>query len=240
MKRWRPAAARRETGHARPLADPAFIYPSIAFRRAWDALVCNDEHGYGTAHIRRPSTIRGCRNGPGSSRGWPRRRRSARGLECAGRSPRPRGRPSSSSIPRYTRCETVEVDLPETLAERSSARCPGGPPCPACAVGRRLRFMTSEIPPLGYAVFPLAGGGGAAIETRSCAEPPSIENDYYRLTFGANGSITGIVDKQLDRQLIDAAARTEATSSSSPETCTRASLARGARFEIETGPLSRP
>ena len=59
---------------------------------------------------------------------------------------------------------------------------------------------------MGYAMFPLAEGGAGALETRSCAEPPSIENDYYRLTFGANGWITGIVDKQLDRQLIDAAA----------------------------------
>jgi hypothetical protein len=31
------------------IADPDFIYPTLPLRRAWDALICNDEHGYGVS-----------------------------------------------------------------------------------------------------------------------------------------------------------------------------------------------
>lgn len=225
------------------LTDPDFIYPSIAFRRAWDALVCNDEHGYGTSYYKgRPVYDTWMQKRAWIEQGLAtaetESKRALKALAALAPAEGPSVFVFNPTL--QARCETVEVDLPETLAERSSVRCPGGASCPAHAVGRKLRFMTSEVPPMGYAMFPLAEGGAGAIETRSCAEPPSIENDYYRLTFGANGWITGIVDKQLDRQLIDAAA---------PYGCNQFVFTRDvhesfsspaeARFEIETGPLEQ-
>ena len=164
------------------LADPDFVYPAIALRRAWDALISRT---MSTATVSAPtravrSTIRGSRSAIGSSAGWPRPeprapghlRRLPRGVPTEGPSVfvfNPTLQPHAG---------TVEVELPESCAKSSTARYADGTTAPAVAKDGKLRFRTSEIPSMGYAVFPLAEGDPGTTTTRSCTEPPSVENSF--------------------------------------------------------------
>jgi hypothetical protein len=134
----------------------------------------------------------------------------------------------------------VEVELPTSVANLQSIRHSDGTIAPTAVAHNKLRFRTTELPPLGYAVYALAEGAAEQMRKQPCDEPPTLENEFYRLTFGGDGSITGIFDKRLGRQLIDAAAayrcnqlvytRDEHKTFSSPT---------AARFEIESSPLEQ-
>jgi hypothetical protein len=68
---------------------------------------------------------------------------------------------------------------------------------------QRIRFLARDVPPIGYKSFALQPGSpaplGSAIERES-----SMENSFYRITFDAGtGSVRSIIDKQLQRELID-------------------------------------
>ena len=225
------------------LADPDFIYPTNALRRAWDALVCNDEHGYGTSYYKgRPVYDTWMQKRAWIEQGLATATtESARALKTLADLAPAEGPSIFVFNPTLqARSETVEVELPASLPPTSSVRCPDGNNAPACMFDGKLRFRTSVIPPMGYAVFPLTEAGGQTIESRSCPEPPSIENDFYRIEFGVDGSITGVFDKQLKRQLVDGSApyrcnqlvftRDMHESFSSPDE---------AQFAIEKGPLGQ-
>ncbi|NLS96953.1 MAG: hypothetical protein GXX96_32855 [Planctomycetaceae bacterium] len=225
------------------LVDPGYIYPSTPFRRAWDALVCNDEHGYGTSYYRgRPVYDTWMQK-----RDWIERAlavgqdESTRALKALAAST-PADSPSVFVFnpTLQPRSEVVEVELPQSCAGRLAVRCPDGTPVPATASEGKLRFLTSKIPPMGYVVFPLLKGDAKAGTKRSCHEPPSIENTFYRVTFKPDGSIGAIFDKTLGRELVDSSAsygcnqfaytRDGHKNFSSPS---------GAQFEIETSPLAQ-
>ena len=225
------------------LSDPDFVYPALRFRRAWDALICNDEHGYGVSYYKgRPVYDTWMQK-----RDWITRGLMTAEEECS-RALKALAALAPADSPSVfvfnptlqPRAEIVEVELPDSCAGWGAIRRPDGPPAPAVAAGERLRFRTAEIPPMGYAVFPLGKGKAEEIAKRSCAEPPAVENDFYRVTFGADGSITGIFDKRLGRQLVDASA---------PHRCNQLVYTRDvhktfsspaeARFEIENSPLGQ-
>ena len=225
------------------LSDPNFIYPTLALRRAWDALICNDEHGYGVSHYKgRPVYDTWMQK-----RDW-----LTRGLETA-QTETDRALKALAALAPATapsvfvfnptlqpRKEIVEVGLPESCGQLAAVRDSDGTQMPAAMRGDKLCFRTSEIPPLGYAVFQLVKGEAATIEKQMPVEPPTVENAFYRVTFDANGSISEIFDKQLERQLVDESApyrcnqfvytRDVHKSFSSPS---------AARFEIETSPLGQ-
>jgi hypothetical protein len=224
------------------LADPDFIYPAIAFRRAWDALTCNDEHGYGVSYYKgRPVYDTWMQKTDWIERGLnTAQAESERALIALG-AVVPLEEPSVFVFnpTLQPRAETVEVELPESCAELRTVCSTDGTSAPSTAEGNKLCFWTSEIPSMGYAVFQLAQGRDAgAITKRASDEPPTVENAFYRVTFGADGSIAGIFDKRLKRQLVDASApyrcnqfvytRDAHKSFSSPA---------DARFEVETCPL---
>ncbi len=225
------------------LADPDFIYPTIALGRAWDALVSNDEHGYGVSHYKgRPVYDTWMQK-----RDWIERGLATAETESA-RALKAIAALVSAESPSvfvfnptlHPRSDTVEIELPASCVGLHSVRCPDGTLAPAAAEGRRLRFRTSEIPPMGYALFPLAQGNAGTIARRPCTEPPSVENAFYRVTFGEDGSITGILDKRLQRELVDASA---------PYGCNQLVYTKDvhesfsspgqARFEVETSPLGQ-
>lgn len=225
------------------LADPDFVYPTVAFRRAWDALIANDEHGYGTSYY----SGRKVYDTWIQKRDWIERSLATAKTEAT----RALGT-LAAQIPAegpsvvvfnptlHSRAETVEVALPESCAGLRSVRCADGTPAVAMAEGRRLSFRTSDIPSLGYAVFHLAQGSAGAVARCPSAQPPVVENDFYRVTFAQDGAIRSIVDKQLGQELIDASApyrcnqfvytKDAHKSFSSPTV---------ARFEIEASPLEQ-
>ena len=225
------------------LSDPDFIYPSVSFRRAWDALICNDEHGYGVSYYKgRPVYDTWMQKRDWIERGLATaKKESARALKTLAALV-PAESPSIFVFnpTLHPRSETVEIALPESCPGPCTVRCPDGTRAVAVAEGRKLWFRTSEIPPLGYALFALAEGDSEAITKRTSAEPPLVENAFYRVTFSEDGSIAGIFDKQLQRELLDASAphrgnqlvytRDVHKSFSSPAE---------ARFEVETSSLGQ-
>lgn len=225
------------------LADPEFVYPTVAFRRAWDALICNDEHGYGTSYYRGRDVYDTWMQ----KRDWierslaTARTEGVRALKTlAARVPADSPSVLVLNPTLHPRAETVTVELPESCADLRSVRCADGKPAVAVAEGRRLSFRTSEIPSLGYAVFPLAKGVPGTVTRRPSAEPPSVENDFYRVVFAEDGSIRSILDKQLKRELVDPAA---------PYRCNQLVYTKDAHksfsspakasFQVETSPLGQ-
>ena len=192
------------------LADPDFIYPAVAFRRAWDALTCNDEHGYGASYYKgRPvydtwmqkrDWIERAEHRPGRIRqhsAQPGRVGARRGSSRCSSSTR-----RSSHVPRQSRsnCRSRAPNCARPAVRTERPRPPQRREAD-CVFGQR-RFR-----PLGYAVFPLAlGRDVGAVTKRACQEAPTVENAFYRVTFGADGTMAGIFDKQLRRQLVDASA----------------------------------
>jgi hypothetical protein len=194
------------------LSDPAYAYPAAAFRRAWDALVCNDEHGYGTsAYKGRPVYDTWIQK-----RDWIERahatakRETARALKAL--------------------AAQVPAQVPSVFVFNPTLQ----PRIETVAVGQQL-IQTPEVPSLGYVVIPLAQGQPDTISVRQSAEPPVVENAYYRAAFATDGSLASLFDKTLNRELFDSAAPYRGNqfvyTRDANKTFTSPSAA---RFEIET------
>lgn len=225
------------------LADRDFIYPRIAFRRAWDALICNDEHGYGVSYYKgRPVYDTWMQK-----RDWLRRglataqAETSRALEAlAALAPADSPSVFIFNPTLQPREELVEVTLPESCVGLSEVRDSNGTRLSTARKGDALYFRTSEIPPMGYSVFQLAEGEAETFARRSSAEPPLLENAFYRLKFDADGSIAEIFDKQLERELVDSSASYRCNQFVYTRDVHKTfSSPREARFEVETSPLGQ-
>jgi len=225
------------------LTDPTYVYPVNGFRRAWDALVCNDEHGYGTSYYKgRPVYDTWMQK-----RAWIERAaktaetesaRALRTLAAAVTAPSPAVFVFNPTL--QPRSETVEVALPDACAARQSVRDSNGAPLPTVADGRTLRFLTPTIPSFGYALFRLETGTAPLASARPSAEPPVLENAFYRVAFDKDGAISGLFDKTLKWELVDPKA---------PYRCNQLVYSKDrnqtfvtpkdARFEVETSPLGQ-
>jgi len=191
------------------LADPTYVYPASTFSRAWDALVCNDEHGYGTSYYKgRPVYDTWMQK-----REWIAQAAKTAATE-SGLALRVLASKVAAAGPSvlvfnptlHARSETVEAELPESCSGLLAVRCPDGTTAAAVAEGRKLRFRTTELPPFGYAVFTLERGAAEAVAVKALSEPPVLENAFYRLTFDADGAISSLYDKKLRRELLDSQA----------------------------------
>ncbi len=188
------------------LADPTYVYPVNALRRAWDALVCNDEHGYGTSYYKgRPVYDTWMQK-----RAWIAQAtetasaESERALQVLASKVETAGPSVMVFNPTlHDRREIVEVDLPASCATLLSVRYPDGTLAPTVLNGRNLRFRTSTIPSFGYALFRLETGTAPLVAIHPSAEPPVLDNTFYRVTFDKDGAIKSIYDKKLRRELVD-------------------------------------
>ena len=190
------------------LADPDFVYPTVPLRRAWDGLICNDEHGYGVSNYKgRPVYDTWMQK-----RDWIQRAQetakgeTARAIKAlAAQVPA-----ESQSILVFnptlqTRSGIVELDMPDWTVP-PCIRYPDDSPAPIEVVGRQVRFESREIPPLGYALYRLSDGDLHRIKREPREEPPTVENTFYRVSFERDGTIKSIFDKELQRELIDPSA----------------------------------
>lgn len=191
------------------LTNPDFIYPTVTLRRAWDTLISNDEHGYGTSYY----SGRKVYDTWAQKRDWIERSlatatsETARALKALA-SQTPAESPSIFVFnpTLHPRVETVTVELPESCAGLQSVRSADGTPLAAVAEGRRLSFRTSEIPSFGYAMFQLVQGTAGSTARQPAAEAPFVENDFFHVAFAQDGTIRSIFDKQLGRELVDTSA----------------------------------
>ena len=195
------------------LIDSTYIYPRLNFEQAWNALICNDEHGYGTSNYKgRPVYDTWMQK-----MDWIEQAGTIAKEECdnAVNALISQINVNEPSVVVFnpmlqSRIETVEVELPEKLSQTQQVECEDRRIATAVVYGDKLRFRTNEVPPLGYKVFKLKNGKAGKTISKPEQNPPSMENDYYHIRFSANGSISGIYDKELGKELIDSSAEYQA------------------------------
>jgi alpha-mannosidase len=72
-----------------------------------------------------------------------------------------------------------------------------------------IRFLARDVPSMGYKCYkiaPAGSGGASSAEGTSRRVSNTIENQYYRVVFDpASGAIKSIYDKQLNKELVNAA-----------------------------------
>jgi alpha-mannosidase len=106
----------------------------------------------------------------------------------------------------WSRTSRVEIDLDKGLeiVDFSSRQAV---PYEVLSTGkacRRVRFLASDVPALGYKCYQLRSASSEPPEPVNIATS-SLENRYYRLEFdAASGAIRSIFDKELNRELVDA------------------------------------
>lgn len=169
---------------------PGYRYPAAAFRRAWDALICNDEHSYGTSGYQGRRVYETWMQ----HRDW---------IDKAERTAKEEAARALAAI--AGRIEAPEPSLvlfnPTLSKRREIIDLADGD-------GRHVRFLSPEIPAFGYVVAPRSGILPVpSVSVEHPALPPVIENRFYRITFATDGSLVSVFDKDLHRELLDVVAR---------------------------------
>jgi hypothetical protein len=165
------------------LTDPAFAYPKTQFERAWQALLLNDEHSYGTSGYQ----------GRRVYETWMQHRDWIEKAE------------STARLVSKQALETIaaQVDNPDeailvfnpTARQRTELVTHNGSAC-----------LVDDLPPLGYKAISLTSFTASDTEPQAISEPPIVENQYYRLAFSPGGALRSIYDKQLERELVSPSA----------------------------------
>jgi alpha-mannosidase len=104
--------------------------------------------------------------------------------------------------------DVVEASVNLPLANSKSVRVtgPDGKEVAAQISNGRVIFAAST-PSVGYAVYEVQPGEGAADQHRMKVSENSLENQYYRVKLNADGDVASIFDKSLGRELLAAPAR---------------------------------
>jgi alpha-mannosidase len=100
--------------------------------------------------------------------------------------------------------DVVEVSVP-VLRGPVRVVGPEGRELPSQAIGEKLLFL-AKAPSVGYAVYDVQAGGTSTSSTTKVS-PASLENHRYRIALNAEGDVSSIFDKQLNRELLTAPIR---------------------------------
>ncbi|MCK9252161.1 MAG: hypothetical protein M0P55_05345 [Clostridiales bacterium] len=165
------------------LVDPAFAYPKMQFDRAWQALLLNDEHSYGTSGYQGRRVYETWMQ----HRDWIEKAEEIAGQVSA----------------RALDVLAAQVDMPEesVLVFNPTAQ-------PRCEriTHEGKSCLVDDLPPFGYKTIALSSFTEHDPLPRLLTEPPVVENQYYRLAFSPAGALHSIYDKQLARELISPSA----------------------------------
>lgn len=157
-----------------------YTYPAQEFNRAWDALLWNDEHSYGTSGYK----------GQGVYETWIQHRDW---VEKASETAKRETKAAVSSLAEKIPGEGYAIFNP-TSRERSERIVIGDKEC-----------VVSNIPPCGYKTVKENQFKEVITETTETDIPPVVENNFYKVIFSDNGSMSSIYDKSLRRELLSQA-----------------------------------
>ncbi len=155
---------------------PGYRYPAEAFRRAWDALIANDEHSCGASGYQ----------GRRVYETWMQHRDWIAKAKLTAETETDRAMTALAdavSVPE----EGFLVFNPASVARKELLTHEG-------------RHALAELPPLGYTFVP-ASQFEKAPETAGM--PPVMENRFYKITFRPDGAMENVYDKELARFLFD-------------------------------------
>ena len=161
------------------LLSPDYEYPAEEFRHAWDYLLFNDEHSYGTSGYQGRRVYETWMQ----HRDWIEKAQKTADCEIE--------RALKSIAKNITsNCESYIVFNP-TLIERQEL------------IEQKEGYARVVVPPFGYCKIEKSELKPYKSEIIKPQTPPIIENTYYKVEFSKNGSIKSIFDKELGRELID-------------------------------------
>ena len=100
----------------------------------------------------------------------------------------------------------ASVNFPEGMPKAVHVIGPDGNEVAAQISNGKLIFV-ANVPSVGYAVYDVQPGAGAADRYRMKVSESSLENQYYRVQLNADGDVASIFDKSLGRELLAAPAR---------------------------------
>ena len=163
------------------MVDENYTYPAEEFDRAWYHLLVNDEHSYGVSGYQGRRVYETWMQ----HRDWIEKAEAIARRECVAAL-----KAIASRIP--TREDSTVVFNPTGSRRRELVETPLG----SCVAG---------IPPFGYRVIRNRQFTSEQPCVEKTTKPPVIENSFYRVAFGENGSLCSIYDKKQGRELLDMA-----------------------------------
>src|SRR6266446_6460277 len=98
------------------------------------------------------------------------------------------------------------VKFPGAMPKAVHVIASDGREVPAQISNGKVLFV-AKVPSVGYAVYDLQPGAGAAAASKVQASENSIENQYYRVKLNAVGDVASIFDKAIGKELLAAPAR---------------------------------
>ncbi|MCR5264128.1 MAG: hypothetical protein K6D94_09660, partial [Clostridiales bacterium] len=169
--------ARAETYSSMAAAKTGLPYPAKDFERAWEYLIWNDEHSYGTSGYQGRRVYETWMQ----HRDW---------IEKAAETARSEAERAVGEIAGHIPPESGRYAVFNSTghARRERVSYGGG------------SAVIDGIPACGYKVIGELKKAEAKIT--ECAEPPTAENGRYLIEFSADGSMKRIFDKRLGRELI--------------------------------------
>ena len=176
----RALAAAEKAAAAACLADPKHRYPAEAFRRAWNALLWNDEHSYGTSGYQGRRVYETWMQ----HRDWIAKAKQTADDAAASALRALAGRAAGQA-------GDILVFNPAAMERREWVVLPDG------------RGGEVTVPPYGYTVVPGAVFKPDEPEETVSRGPAAVENKWYRVRFDGNGGIISLYDKELGREMID-------------------------------------
>ena len=100
----------------------------------------------------------------------------------------------------------ASVNFPEGMPKAVHVIGPDGEEVPAQISNGKVIFV-ARAPSVGYAVYDVQSGAGAAAAATLQVSENSLENQYYRVKLNADGDVASIFDKSLGRELLATPAR---------------------------------
>lgn len=161
------------------ILDGTYQYPAIQFRRAWDYLLYNDEHSYGTSGYQGRRVYETWMQ----HRDW---------IEKAKKTANNENQEALKAIVSKIASEECGVIAfnPTAQARREYVLWE-----------KEEKYAMVDIPSFGYRKIKQMEFLDREKATMELSSPPVIENKYYKVTFAKNGSVLSIFDKELNREL---------------------------------------
>ncbi|MBO5355508.1 MAG: hypothetical protein J6B09_05510 [Clostridia bacterium] len=161
--------------------DKDYAYPATDFRRAWDHLLFNDEHSYGTSGY----------SGRRVYETWMQHRDW---IEKATETAEVESKLALQTIASHIKASEDRFAIFNPTAQQRTE---------LVVSDSGSEYALVKIPSFGYASIPKRNFAPLSSVYQHTSTPPTIENSYYKIQFCENGSICSIYDKELDKELLD-------------------------------------
>lgn len=157
-----------------------YEYPAEEFRRAWDGLLFNDEHSYGTSGYQGRRVYETWMQ----HRDWIDKAQETAQKEI--------GKALKVISEKIASDSKKVVVFNPTALDR----------CEYILSDDAKKYSLAHVPSFGYRTVSERDFHPVDSQVEETDRPPVIENAYYRIVFTQNGSFGSIVDKELNRELL--------------------------------------